>query len=102
MQPASAGLEKIFRDLLARVPVNEQPVLAWPLICGPGVSKMTRAVGFGDGVLQVEVADLNWKIQLAELAPRYVASFAEMLGGVVARIDFVLAGAPVKEERKDR
>ncbi len=101
MEPASAGLAKIFRDLLTRAPVEERPVLAWPMICGPGVAKMTRAVGFTNGLLRVDVADATWRAQLAELAPQYVAGFANLLGDVVTRIEFAVCDTS-KEGRGER
>lgn len=100
MEPASTGLAKIFRDLLTRAPIEEQPVVAWPFICGPGVANMTRAVGFSAGVLRVEVADATWKAQLADLAPQYVAGFAKLLGDVVTRIEFTV-DPKTKEERRE-
>lgn len=90
MESASAGLAKIFRDVLARYPAAERPVIAWPAICGPAVAKRTRAVGFDGGVLRVEVPDKNWKSQLTDLAARYVAEFAQLLGPGVRLIQFVL------------
>lgn len=90
MEPASTGLAKIFRDLLARYPADERPVIAWPAICGSAVAKRTRPLEFVDGVLRVEVPDKNWKFQLTDLAPRYVADFAQFLGPKVRFIQFVL------------
>ncbi|HET8668781.1 MAG TPA: DUF721 domain-containing protein [Terriglobales bacterium] len=94
MEPAGTGLAKIFRDLLARVPANEAPALAWPVACGPTVARRTRVLDFHDGVLRVEVADRAWKTQLMDFAPRYVATLADLIGGKVQRIEFVARGDP--------
>lgn len=90
MEPASVGLIKIVRNVLARFPAEERPVIAWPAICGAAVAKRTRAVDFSEGVLCVEVPDRTWKAQLRDLAPRYVAEFAQFIGPGVRYVRFVL------------
>jgi hypothetical protein len=94
VEPASTGLAKIFRDLLARYPADERPVIAWPAICGSAVARRTRPLDFVDGVLRVEVPDKNWKLQLTDLAPRYVADFSQFVGPKVRFIQFVLPDDP--------
>lgn len=97
MEPASAVIARIFRDILVRYPADERPLIAWPAICGSAVANRTRALEFAKGVLRVEVPDKNWRAQLTELAPRYVAEFAQFVGPSVRFIQFVLpddAGLP--------
>ena len=90
MEPAGAGLEKIVIGSLRRVPPDEAPVLAWPLVCGSKVAERTRALGFADAVLRVEVPDAGWKRELQGLAPRYLAQVNRYTGQKVERIEFVI------------
>jgi Dna[CI] antecedent, DciA len=99
MESVGYGLHKLFRDLLARVPADEAPLVAWPAVCGSAVAARTRALEFSDGVLRVEVPDPAWRAQLIELAPRYVAALSDMPGKRVSRIEFMLAG-PSQETRR--
>jgi hypothetical protein len=88
MEPIRTGLHHIVRDLMAAQPVEEVAVLVWPLVCGREVAAKTRAAGFADGSLTVEVPDATWRAQLASLAPRYVSGFTELIGPIVHEIKF--------------
>ena len=90
MEQASAGLGKIVLDSLRRVPQGEAPLLAWPLVCGSVVAERTRALGFADAVLRVEVPDAGWKREMQGLAPRYLAALNRYAGQKVERIEFVI------------
>ena len=50
----------------------------------------TRALGFADGILRVEVADAGWRRELANLAPRYLALVNKYSAIAVKRIEFVV------------
>jgi hypothetical protein len=89
---ASAGLENIIAKALHRAPVGESALLAWPVACGSSVADRTRALGFSDGVLRVEVADAGWRRELAHLAPRYLAMINKYSAASVKRIEFVVKG----------
>jgi predicted nucleic acid-binding Zn ribbon protein len=91
MERAGAGLEKVVAASLRKVPRNEAPVLAWPLVCGSTVAERTQAIVFADGILRVEVDDARWKRELQGLAPRYVAMINRYVGQSVQRIEFVIA-----------
>ncbi|MGA8866565.1 MAG: DUF721 domain-containing protein [Candidatus Sulfotelmatobacter sp.] len=91
MEQASHGLEKLVAGSLRRAPQGEAPLLAWPLVCGSAVAERTRASGFVDGVLQVEVSDPGWKRELQTLASRYLAALNRYTGQTVKRIEFVIA-----------
>jgi hypothetical protein len=79
-------------DSLRRVPRDQAPLLAWPLVCGSAVAGRTTAVDFAGGVLRVEVADLGWKHELQSLAARYLAVINQYVGQGVHRIEFVIPG----------
>jgi predicted nucleic acid-binding Zn ribbon protein len=92
MEPIRTGLRRVMHDLLAGQPREEAVALAWPLVCGKEVAARTRVVGLDEGRLTVEVADAAWRAQLAAFAPRYVSSFAELIGPVVREVRFVKIG----------
>jgi hypothetical protein len=87
---ASAGLETIIAKALHRAPASESALLAWPVVCGSAVAGRTRALGFSDGILRVEVADEGWRRELVSLAPRYVALINRYSVVSVKRIEFVV------------
>lgn len=91
MELAGAGLEKIVVRSLRQAPPDEAPLLAWPVVCGSAVAERTRAVGFKDGVLSVEVADARWKSGLLELASRYLVMINRYTTEAVYKIEFVAA-----------
>ncbi len=90
MNRTAADLEAIVAQALHRAPLEESALLAWPVACGSAVAERTRAIGFADGILQVEVADAGWRRELANLAPRYVALINKYSATPVDRIEFVV------------
>jgi hypothetical protein len=90
VEQAGVGLGKIVLDSLRRVPQDEAPQLAWPLVCGSVVAERTRALEFADAVLRVEVPDAGWKREMQNLAPRYVAALNRYADQKVERIEFVI------------
>lgn len=90
MNRATSGLETIVARALHRAPADESALLAWPVACGSAVAERTRALSFSDGVLRVEVADGGWRRELANLAPRYLASINRYSAVSVKRIEFVV------------
>src|ERR1700682_3146677 len=92
MEPIRSDLRNIMSEILRAQPPEEAVVLAWPLVCGSEVAARSRAVSFTDGILSVEVQDANWRSQLMSFAPRYVAVFAELMGPLVKRVQFQVAG----------
>jgi hypothetical protein len=91
MQAANAGLEKVVARSLRKAPAGQAPLLAWPLACGSAVAARTRAIGFRDGIVQVEVPDAGWRQELQALAPRYVAQMNRYVTDTVRRVEFVIA-----------
>jgi hypothetical protein len=91
MEQAGAGLEKIVADSMRHVPQADVPLLAWPLVCGSAVAERTRAIGFSDAVLRVEVPDFGWKRELQSLAPKYLAAMNRYAGRSVRSIEFVIS-----------
>src|SRR5262245_60594166 len=89
MEHARTGLRNIMKDLLRTRPAEESAVLAWPVVCGKEVAARTKAVSCVAGKLTIEVPDAAWRVQLAAFAPKYVGSFAELVGPVVREVKFV-------------
>jgi predicted nucleic acid-binding Zn ribbon protein len=81
-------------DSLRRVPKDQAPVMAWPLVCGSAVAERTRALDFAAGVLRIEVANVGWKHELQMLAPRYLAAINQYVGQGVRRLEFVVRSTP--------
>ncbi len=90
MNRASAALETIVAKAVHRAPATQSALLAWSVACGSAVADRTRAIDFCDGILRVEVPDAGWRRELANLAPRYVASINKYSVAVVKRIEFVV------------
>ena len=92
MQHGRAALQKIMGEVLDGAPVSEAPSLAWPFVCGPGVAKRTRVLGFRAGVLRVEVPDAAWRNQLTSLLPKYLDALNQTITAQVKHILFLLPG----------
>ncbi len=89
MERAFAALETIVAKAVHRAPASQSALLAWSVACGSAVADRTRALDFCDGILRVEVPDAGWCRELANLAPRYVASINKYSVAAVKRIEFV-------------
>ena len=91
MEPIRSGLRNIMSDFLKKQPQDEAAVLAWPVVCGAEVASRTKALGFADGRLTVEVSDAAWRSQLAAFIPRYLSGLNELLGSqTVCDLRFVI------------
>lgn len=90
MERAISGLKKIVLDAIRQSPHGDAPLLAWPIIVGRAIAAQTKALEFSDGVLRVQVPDKQWRAQLAEFAPQYIAAYQPVAR--VQSIEFVVAG----------
>jgi hypothetical protein len=93
MERAGMGLERVIATSLRRAPAEDIPLLSWPLACGHIVADRTRALGFSEGTLRVEVPDLGWRAELQALAPRYLVAINRYAASRVKRIEFVVKPA---------
>jgi predicted nucleic acid-binding Zn ribbon protein len=92
MLRAKPTLERIVAEQLRRAPANEQPLLAWAVVCGKTVAEKTSATAFSDGELHVAVPDRGWQKELASFVPQYVSGINRIVGkDVVQRITFTTA-----------
>jgi predicted nucleic acid-binding Zn ribbon protein len=99
MLRAKVALEKIVAEQLRRAPANEQPLLAWAVVCGKAVAEKTAAQSFNDGELLITVPDRGWQKELASFVPQYIAGIKRIIGkDVVQRITFTLADLKKKTQ----
>ena len=102
MLRAKPTLERIVAEQVRRAPANEQPLLAWAVVCGRAVAEKTLAQSFSDGELQVVVPDRGWQKELASFVPQYIAGINRIVGAaVVQRITFIAADSK-KPQQKNR
>jgi Dna[CI] antecedent DciA-like protein len=98
---AKPTLEKIVAEQLRRAPAAEQPLLAWPIVCGRTVAEKTSAQVFSNGELQVAVPDRGWKNELMSFAPQYIAGINRLVGKeLVNRITFKPADSKKASDEK--
>ncbi len=100
MEHARGGLLKIVVEALRRAPMDDRPVLAWPLVCGAAVASNATALDFNRGVLRVKVPHVAWRSQLVDFVPQYLASLNDMVGGTVSYIQFVVDEELEAEKKK--
>lgn len=90
MEPTRDTLQKLVVEMLARVPKEQAPVVAWQFVCGKKVADRTEALGFEGGVLRVRVPDATWRSQLADMMPHYLQLLRQYTGQKIERLEFVL------------
>jgi hypothetical protein len=92
MLRAKPTLEKIVAQQLRRAPANEQPLLAWAVVCGKAVAEKTSAQSFDNGELTVIVPNRGWQKELGSFVPQYIAGMNRLVGKqVIERIIFTTA-----------
>jgi predicted nucleic acid-binding Zn ribbon protein len=78
---------------LAQVAEGWRAVADWPVVAGVRIAKRSRAIGFRDGALIVEVEGSAWMHELGFLKPELVRNLNRHLGADVVRdVRFTLAG----------
>ena len=90
MELARETLQKIVAEMLAHVPPEQAPIVAWQFVCGKTVADRTEALTFTNGVLQVGVPDATWRAQLASMMPQYLNLLYQYTGQKVEKLHFVL------------
>jgi hypothetical protein len=101
MLRAKPTLEKIVAQQLRRAPANEQPLLAWGVVCGKAVAEKTSATEFAGGELFVTVPDRGWQKELGSFVPQYIAGINRLVGkDTVQRITFITAETKKRSPEK--
>jgi predicted nucleic acid-binding Zn ribbon protein len=81
MEALGGVLGRVLEQLgLDRTVRGWQAVREWPDLVGPKLARRTRAVGFRDGVLQVEVEGSAWMHELGFLKRDLLRRIHEHLG----------------------
>ena len=88
MEAIAPALDKVLSTTLRRIPAAEAPLLIWPLVSGSELARRTRAVGFRDGILKIEVRDPGSQAELEQLTPNFLRRM-EKYAVHVERIEFV-------------
>src|SRR5438270_9694286 len=96
MLRAKPTLERIVIWQLRRAPVNEQPLLAWSVVCGKTVAEKTSAKSFIQGELQILVPDRGWQKELGSFVSQYLAGINRILGKEVVKAIAFVAAEPKK------
>lgn len=91
MDLARNTLQKIAADTLRRLPPEQVPLAAWEFAAGRTVAEKTKALGFSEGTLTVEVPDAAWRAQLASMTPHFMSMLKQYGSQNISRIHFVIA-----------
>jgi hypothetical protein len=91
VQSTGVIVPRLLRDLgLERGLLGWRAVEEWSQIVGPRIAGRTRAVGFHDGTLRVEVEGSAWQYELGFLERRLIREIERRLGApLVRRLQFV-------------
>lgn len=91
MEHGRSELQRLFAETLKNASADQAPLLAWPLVCGPGVANRTRPMDFRGGVLRIQVPDKEWKAQLESLKADYLRAFGTLVDKKkVEQIEFIV------------
>ena len=84
--PVASILPGLLRQLgLAETAAGWRAVSEWPAVAGARIAGHTRAVGFRDGTLHVEVEGSAWMHELGFLGRELVRNLNRHLGADVVR-----------------
>jgi len=92
VEALSGALSRVIRGLGLEEGVSGwRAVREWPALVGPEIARRSRAVGFRDGVLHVEVEGSAWMQELGFLKRDLVRTIQQRLGSASVRdIRFVV------------
>ena len=98
MRAIGSVLDGLLRDLhLADGVQGWQAVEAWPAAVGPRIARRTRAVGFRDGILTVEVEGSAWRYELGFLKRRLLLELRRRTGSArVRELHFIHARGGIR------
>ena len=86
MEAIAGVLSRVLKQLgLADELTGWRAVQEWPEVVGPRVSRHTRAVGFGEGTLRVEVEGSAWMHELGFLKRDLISRLNRHLGSELVR-----------------
>ena len=86
MKPLAAILPALLKELrLDEAAAGWRAVADWPALAGERIAKRTRAVGFRDGVMTIEVEGSAWMHELGFLKRELVRRANQQVGANVVR-----------------
>jgi predicted nucleic acid-binding Zn ribbon protein len=91
VQPAGSIVPRLLRDLgLEQGLLGCRAVKEWPDVVGPRIARRTRAIGFENGILRIEVEGSAWRFELGFLERRLLQELERRLGvRAVRKLHFV-------------
>jgi predicted nucleic acid-binding Zn ribbon protein len=93
VDPTQTLVPRLLRDLgLEAGVVGWRAVEIWPEVAGSRIAHRTRATGFRDGVLHVEVDGSVWAYELEFLKRRFLEELRQRVGSHVRDLRFVTRG----------
>jgi predicted nucleic acid-binding Zn ribbon protein len=95
---ALEGMRDLLRVSLRRslgaLSDEDRLAAAWPIVCGRAMAERGTVIGYGDGVVRVQVEDGAWLRQLVSMRVQLAGEMARIAGVRVSEIHF-------EEKRKD-
>jgi predicted nucleic acid-binding Zn ribbon protein len=87
-------LKASLRRSLGALSDEDRLAAAWPVVCGRAMAERGAVIGYGDGVVRVQVEDGAWLRQLVSMRVQLAGEMARIAGVRVSEIHF-------EEKRKD-
>jgi hypothetical protein len=73
---------------LAGLSEEDRLAAAWPVACGKTMAERGTVIGYAEGVVRVEVADVAWLRQLVSIRGQLAREMARIAGVRVTEIHF--------------
>jgi hypothetical protein len=73
---------------LAGLSDEDRLAAAWPVACGKTMAERGTVMGYAEGVVRVEVADVAWLRQLVSMRGQLAREMARIAGVKVTEIHF--------------
>lgn len=98
MKPVAAIVADVLRNLrLDETAAGWSVVEQWPVLAGERIARRTRAVGYRDGVMTIEVEGSAWMHELGFLKRELVERANQSAGAKVVReVRFVAARGGIR------
>jgi len=87
-------LKVSLRRSLGALSDEDRLAAAWPVVCGRAMAEHGAVVGYGDGIVRVQVEDGAWLRQLVSMRVQLAGEMARIAGVRVSEIHF-------EEKRRD-
>ncbi len=88
------GVRDLLNTCLARsleaLTEEDKLAAAWPVACGAIVAQRGAVIGYADGVVQLQVVDEVWMLQMISMRGRLARDMGRIAGVKVSEIHFVM------------